>query len=389
MIDDDPQATEARQLLGLAAETSVPSAIDINQAVNEGGRRVRRRQLLTSVAAVVAVCAIGVGTGTAVLLGRPAQQQAPIATPVISSTEAPSAPAGPPLAAAVLGDLSPQRIAGVTTDDGLLVATRGSDGRVNVRNPGTGQWSALDGVVSSSPAAATANGRVYLAARGTAGDLVLRWQDGGTWTQWLSLGGSIASAPSISAIGQNQLLVTVRTTAAQVAYARLALPSPKKADWTVLSGLTTSSAPLTGPLSTVDGCAGAVPVGARNFDDGKLYVASVCPTGSATGWRQAFDLKIASGGSIATPLTGTSAVIWFRAVNGHLWVWPGHGAPVQVGTPPNVEVLRIAGTPSAVIENSGSLVVLVRTTTGSVWAYTAPRATPATGRWASFGGYSS
>jgi hypothetical protein len=386
MIDDD----EARRLLGLAAETSVPSAIDVDQAVHEGGRRVRRRRLLTSAAAVVAVFAIGTGTATAVLLGRPApQQQVPIATPAVNPTAPTGAPAGPPLPAAALGDLSPQRIAGVVTDDGLLVATRGSDGRLNVRDAGTGEWSALDGVITTSPAAAVVTGRVYVAARGTAGDVLLRWQDSGKWTQWISLGGATASAPSIMAIGQHQLLVTARTTAGQVAFARVSLPSPTKPSWTVLSGLTASSAPLTGPLSTVDGCAGAVPISARSFDDGKPYVASVCPTGTTSGWRLAFDLKIAGGGSIATPLSGNSAVIWFRAVNGHLWVWPGHGAPVQVGTPPNSGVERIAGTPSAVVSDSGSLVVLVRTTTGSVWAYTAPKATPATGRWASFGGYAS
>ncbi|GAA1679197.1 hypothetical protein GCM10009765_30530 [Fodinicola feengrottensis] len=398
MSDDDLQTTEARRLLGLAAETSVPSAIDIGQAVVDGTRQVRRRRLAVNLAAVVGVAVVGIGTAATVLTGHSAPTPAPIAARPDPSAAAtgPAAlpgPAGPARAAAVLGDISPQRVAGAPTPDGVLIATRGSDGRVNVRPAGSGQWIALDGVVSTSPAAATVDGRVYIAARGDAGDVLLRWQDGDTWTRWVSLGGTTTSAPSIVGTGGHQLFVTARTSGLQVSYARVDLDTPShKPSWRTIAGLDAYSAPLAGPVSTV-GCVNAVPVSARGFQDGRLYVTAVCPDGSSAGWHQPFGDQIASGAAIGTPLTGgaqkPAAVVWFRGVEGGLWVWPGAGKPASVGVPPRLAVQRIACTPTVVTQTPGRMVVLVRTTTGSVWAYTAQQNAPTTGQWTTLGGYAS
>ncbi|WP_163512512.1 hypothetical protein [Fodinicola acaciae] len=376
----DPHEDETRRLLGVAADTEVPSAVDVNRAVADGTRRVRRRRLIASVAAVVGLAAIGLGTVGGLSLGR-GTPAPPLSSARQSPPPMPSALAtGPVVAPANLGDISPQRVAGAATRNGLLVATRGRDGRINVRTPGSGVWTALDGPVTSSPSATSLGNDVYLAARGKTGDVLLRWTSGGTWTDWTSLGGGpTTSAPSITAIG-GKLLVTVRKSADELEYA-VVRPADLDANW-LATGVTTSAAPIAMPIGDARGCAA---VTTRGDGDAKVYRQQICADGSSsTGMvKPFFDTRVSSGASIV------GGLVWFRGLNGHLWLWSGGGAPTQIGTPPNIATTRIACTPTVVMSSSDTLVVLVRTPTAEVWAYTAPLSAPTRGQWEPYGGYAS
>lgn len=379
MTDIDPHEDEARRLLGLAADTRLPSAVDVDLAVVDGSRRVRRRQLIASAFAVVSLAAVGLGAVGVSNLGRP--NPAPPLASAQRSALPPTLAAGPLVAPANLGDLSPQRVAGAPTPNGLLVATRGRDGRINVR-VGPGEWTALAGPVTSSPSATAApDGRIFLAARGKAGDVLLRTMTGGKWDEWKSLGGEpTTSAPSITATG-DKLVLAVRTANDFVRYAVVAAAAPTSPDWRTLGNRITSAAPITSPVPDARGC---VDVTARGADDRRIWVNQICPDGTPGLWKQRSTALIASGAAQVGQL------VWFRGSNGKLFLFTGSGEPRQIGVPPDLEIARIAGTPTAVVTGGGTLVVLVRAPTSSeVWVYAARQSDPTGGQWSPYGGYAS
>lgn len=408
-----------RALLSEAAETAVPPAFDPAAAAATGRRRRFRRRVAGSVTALGAVAVLGLGGLIAVNISgfRPA-------------VPAGGVTAGPPSAAAELGDISPQRVAGVQVGGELVAAIRGTDGRVWTRG-GVGSstaWRALAGQVTTSPAlAADGDGTVYLAARGAGGDVLLRIRRGGAdganggWTDWRSLGGATNSAPSLAYVpGARALLVTAlgnqriddqisgRKEVLVALVNTTSAPPGARARWRTAAGsLADSSAsgvsgaplvsvgmPPAAAGSAASECPREAAVISARGSDRRTHAAVFCPpdlTGSAGGpsvrprWSSVFGVDNSS----------TAAVVgrwsWYRGLDGQLWQSGGDEAPTVVGAPPANGERRIAGTPTAITtadvptSNEVSKVrVFVRDTDGGAWMYSPVAG--AGGDWTSLGG---
>lgn len=66
--------------------------------------------------------------------------------------------------------------------------------------------------VASSPAVATYSGNLYVFVQGSDKRLWVKKQEGGSWSEWQSLGGSLASAPAVTSWGPNRLDVFAQGT---------------------------------------------------------------------------------------------------------------------------------------------------------------------------------
>jgi hypothetical protein len=64
-------------------------------------------------------------------------------------------------------------------------------------------------ITSSPSATAWAQGRIDVFARGTAGDLLHKWYDGTSWSDWHSEGGGIIGAPVVASWASCRLDVFV------------------------------------------------------------------------------------------------------------------------------------------------------------------------------------
>jgi hypothetical protein len=115
--------------------------------------------------------------------------------------------AAPPASAAAPPDVTPVKVAATQLGEGHAVYVRGTDGRLYWRTveqfaaPGySTSWRALPGgTVASGPDAVQANpDLVYLAARATNGNLLIRSQTGTTFGPWQNLGGVITTAPTMA-----------------------------------------------------------------------------------------------------------------------------------------------------------------------------------------------
>lgn len=108
-----------------------------------------------------------------------------------------------PAAAAAPPDVSPVKVAASRLGGGHAVFVRGTDGRIWWRtvevfgDPAySTSWRPLPGVTASGPdVVQVAGAELWLAARSTTSNLLVRPQSGATFGGWQNLGGIITSAP--------------------------------------------------------------------------------------------------------------------------------------------------------------------------------------------------
>jgi hypothetical protein len=111
--------------------------------------------------------------------------------------------AASPVAAAAPPDVSPVKVAASRLGEGHAVYVRGTDGRIwwrtveAFKSPDySTRWRPLSGVVASGPdVAQVSSTELWLAARSTGSNLLVRRQSGATFGSWENLGGTITSAP--------------------------------------------------------------------------------------------------------------------------------------------------------------------------------------------------
>ncbi|WP_163512514.1 hypothetical protein [Fodinicola acaciae] len=310
-------------------------------------------------------------------------------------------------------DISPQRVAGAYAADGLHVFVRGTTGYVYQKlvSPAGQQsaWAMMGTQVASSPAAAVdEDRRVYVAARASNGNVLLRWREPtGAWTAWHNIGGTTYGAPSLQAApeagdGEDAYLAVAALTASGTIQVRLfkpgtLLPPSNGASWTgwrTVDGQVTTAAPM---LSLAHAC--TTPFGLPNVAYVQARTANgtgverpLCLTTPGGDWRPTVSDTTASGISY-TPGSSNAGhnMYWYRGTDGALWA-----SGVRVGVP--ADGRRLAGTPTVAgyrmppldIFPMDPLTVLVRDDQGGAWIYQPPSDQVGTGdtggTWTSLGG---
>jgi hypothetical protein len=305
-------------------------------------------------------------------------------------------------AQAAPADISPQRVAGAYAADGLHVFVRGTTGylyeKVVAANGTQSNWIVSHASVSSSPAATVDHdGRIYLAARATNGNVLYRWrQPDGDWTAWSNLGGTTYGAPALQASPAqselnpvDQVMVAAHDSAGRTQIVQLKWNSTQAAQpgtntWHTYGAQVSTAAPN---LSSVPGCQGPDDQIAPNQINaegrsaaGKGIGRSPCESPNA--WPVTINHTIASG-------TDTDSVqrTWYRGTDGALWV-----GDKRIGVPATGR--RIACTPTVsgypvapFAPSQEPTTILVRDDLGASWIYTPPASGPAQGgSWTSLGG---
>jgi hypothetical protein len=192
-----------------------------------------------------------------------------------------------PAEAAAPPDVTPVKVAATGIGEGHAVYVRGTDARLYWRTvesftaPGySTSWRALPGgTVGSGPdAVQIAPTTLYLAARATNSNLLVRRQDGTTFGAWQNLGGVITSAPTLAyEQGPDRLWAFARGGDGAVWY-RVQGASGTWAPWQSLGGTVTSAPDVAALFGRVD-------VYARGLN-GNLYQRFVDPsTGVWSPWR--------------------------------------------------------------------------------------------------------
>jgi hypothetical protein len=303
-------------------------------------------------------------------------------------------------------DISPQRVAGAYTSDGLHVFVRGTTGYIYQKlispNGQQSAWTQMGDTVASSPAATVDNeGRIYVAARAANGNVVYRWrQPTGAWTTWVNVGGSTYGAPALQAIqGQtmdspdNQVTIAALDSGGRLQARQFLWNSttPSRAAWATWQPRGTQQLAAAPNLGAGPGC--------QAPDDNAMpYVPlfegrSVARTGighlpceSADNWPTLVNSTIAS--SIDSDAEGRA---WYRGTDGALWA-----NSTRIGVP--AAGLRVACSPTVsgyevpvfgdIVRDPSSTAVLIRDNTGASWRYTPPAGgnDGAGGTWTSLGG---
>jgi hypothetical protein len=174
--------------------------------------------------------------------------------------------------------------------DRLDVFARGSDNRLKHRWYDGGEWSSwedLGGTLAADPTAVSwGDGRIDVFIRGTNGGLRHKWYAGGGadgWSAWEDLGGNITSAPDVASWGPGRLDVFARGGEGQLVHRRYAGGGADGwSSWEHLGG-TLSSGP-----SAISDQEGRINVFARG-DEGQLMHRWYAG-GGADGWSSWEDL---------------------------------------------------------------------------------------------------
>ncbi len=131
---------------------------------------------------------------------------------------------------------------------------QGFDGSVlhNTSNGSWTGWVSLGGSTNSAPAAVSwASGRLDVFARGTDSSLMHKWLEGNTWSEWESLGGVLLSAPSVASSAPGSLDVFV--CGPDNAIWRLSFSGGAWHQWESVGGVTVSApVAISGTIGTID-----------------------------------------------------------------------------------------------------------------------------------------
>ncbi|GAA1679214.1 hypothetical protein GCM10009765_30550 [Fodinicola feengrottensis] len=309
--------------------------------------------------------------------------------------------AAPVAAQAAPYDISPQRVAGAYASDGLHVFARNPNGYLDQKiispNGHQSGWVQMGTTVASSPAATVdENGRIYVAARASNGNVLYRWREAaGTWTGWHNIGGNTYGAPALQAIpaeaGPPAYVAVAAQTAAGTAQLRLFQPgslSPRRygigSTWTEFDKQVLQSAPMLGVqvnCQAPDGFPTVAFVNGRSATGTGIHRA-VCDQPGPK-WQPTVG-RTAS--SIAQDFQNG---FWYRGTDGALW-----NNTTRVGVP--ATGLRVACTPTVsgarvrpwVVSSLDPDSVLVRDNLGHAWLYTPPGGfgNVTGGVWTSLGG---
>ncbi|HEV7826650.1 MAG TPA: hypothetical protein VGP02_17280 [Mycobacteriales bacterium] len=269
-----------------------------------------------------------------------------------------AAPAQAAPAQAAPPDVTPIKVAASGLGDGHAVYVRGGDGRVWWRTvetfgaPGySTRWRALPGRVGSGPdVAQVSDAELWLAARSTAGHLLVRRQQGAAFGAWQDLGGGLTSAPVlVNETGTPRLWAFARGAAGDARY-RVRGGDGTWSPWRSIGGT------LTAAPDAVDSL-GQIRVYIRR-GDGTTGVRAFDLTNRTWGPWQRVGLKVTS----ATSTVASSAVYqlqYFRGARNHVYVMvdvaPGDLGGVATSAPD---------------ATYGGEVVVVRGTDGALWART-------------------
>lgn len=264
-----------------------------------------------------------------------------------------------PASAAAPPDVSPVKVAASRLGEGHAVYVRGTDGRIWWRTVqafsspqySTG-WRSLPGVVASGPdVAQVSDTELWLAARSTASNLLVRRQTGAVFEGWQNLGGLLTSAPVLAVeTGTPRLWAFARGGDGAVWY-RIRGGDGAWAPWRTSGGGFTSA-----PDAVFHDLLGTMRVQGRGLDGAVWARGFDVPTGTWSAWTIA--------GAVTTSATSTvRSDEVFR-----ITYW--RGADRQVlslvdGPEPNDLGGRTTSAPDA---SYGGEVVAVRGTDNAVWA---------------------
>lgn len=125
----------------------------------------------------------------------------------------------------------------------VYVFARGSDNGLYVKNSvgdGFTAWRALGGDLIGAPAAAVHKGRLYVFARGDGDALYMKSSaDGITFTEWKSLGGKLTDAPAAASV--NNVLYIFASGTGRALYMKSSLNGVDFTDWKSLGGELTAA----------------------------------------------------------------------------------------------------------------------------------------------------
>lgn len=98
-----------------------------------------------------------------------------------------------------------------TSDGGARIFARGEDRALWTRTVDpSGEWTSLDGVIESAPdASVAANGTIDVVARGSDSAVWHRGWTSSGWSEWRSLGGRTATAPSIARLSNDRAEIVI------------------------------------------------------------------------------------------------------------------------------------------------------------------------------------
>ena len=266
--------------------------------------------------------------------------------------------AGTPATAAPPPDVTPVKVAATRIGEGHAVYVRGTDGRLYWRTveeftaPGySTAWRALPGgTVGSGPDAVQEGGElVWLAARATNGNLLVRRQDGTSFGSWVNLGGVITTAPAMALQSSTGDLWAFARGGDGAVWYRIRGGSGVWSPWQSLGGIVTAA-----PDPVVGTDDGVLRVFARG-GDGTLYRRVWQPPGGPGGWGpwERIGVPINS----ATSSDGSDVVSFathFRGANRHVYLLIDTGTRdlggIATSAPDGTyggEVVAVAGTDRA------------------------------------------
>ena len=206
---------------------------------------------------------------------------------------------------------------------GVIVAARGTDGALwlrQMRNGSWGPWYSWGGIISASPAiTAASDSRVDVFGRGADGALWTRTMLGGQQPgPWRSLGGKLVTGPAAAASGSGSINVTAIGTDNAV-WTRT-LSGGAWSPWASIGGRTYSAPAVAwAPQSSQRS------VFVRGTDNA-LWVATFGP--GATGWRSMGGILIDSPGAAASAagldvaVRGADNAVWQTLYRAGRWSLP-------------------------------------------------------------------